>query len=85
MPAPNVLFRNKVVEANQFSLAALALLTFRFCGGRIFLVLRCIHLASTLISAFVPSSQLKGKNWGIGTTFMFEPEILIKEMISPYR
>ena len=61
MPAPNVLFRNKVVEANQFSLAALALLTFRFCG-RIFLVLRCIHLASTYISirAKFPA---QGKKW----------------------
>ena len=62
MPALNVLFRNKVVEANQFSLAALALLAFRFCGWRIFLVLRCIHLASTYIS-ICAKFPAQGKNW----------------------
>lgn len=62
MPTLNVLFWNQVVEANQFSLAALALLTFRFCGGRIFLVLRCIHLASSDISicAKLPAQEKNG-------------------------
>jgi len=58
VPSLNVLFWNQVVEANQFG----ALPPFiSWFGGRLFFVLRSIHLASQLISASMPT--FRGKAW----------------------
>ena len=59
-PALNVLFWNQVVEANQFISCALAPVNPRFRGGRVLFILRCVHLASLLISASVPSRHRRG-------------------------
>ena len=56
VPSLNVLFWNQVVEANQFGTLPPFISWF---GGRLFFVLRSIHLGSPLISASMPTFRSK--------------------------
>ena len=49
----DVLFRDQVIQANQFTFSVLAPLIFRFSGGRILFDLRCTHFGLLFFDGWI--------------------------------